>query len=98
MCSQPMVQAAHDWRATRRAALSDSPERLSASAKEPSWKLHVGRACRRLKVSRLAMVPSSRYLAVAGPKERFDRSRAAAAVPAGSASGVRCEPATTTAL
>src|SRR5262249_59551139 len=97
-CGRPMVRAGHDGGGTGRASLSDSPERLSAWAKRPSRKLRVGRACRRLNVSRLATVPSSRYLAVAGPKERLDRSRAAAAVPAASARGVRCEPATTTAL
>src|SRR5262249_60682558 len=98
MCSHPMVQAAHEARATRRASLSPSPERASAPSKLPDWKLRVGRACSRLNVSRLATVPSSRYLAVAGPKERRDRSFAAALTTSGSATLTRREPATSTAL
>src|SRR5919199_13354 len=82
MCSQPMVQAAQEFRATRRASFSVSPDRASASANRPCWKFRVGRACRRLKVSRLATAPSSRDLAVAGPNDRRDRSRAAATPPA----------------
>ena len=75
MCSQPMVQAAQERRATRRAAFSSSPDRAAAPSNVPCWKLRVGRAAKRLNVSRLATVPSSRYLAVAGPNDRCDRSR-----------------------
>ena len=85
MCSQPMVQAAQAARATRWASFSTSPEMASAPSNCPAWKFRVGSAFRRLNVSRLATVPSSRYFAVAGPKERADRSFAAATTPAGSA-------------
>src|SRR6202007_2175786 len=49
------------------------------------WKLRVGSAEIALNASRFARVPSSRYLAVAGPKERSRRSRAAARTAAGAA-------------
>ena len=39
------------------------------------WKLRVGSAPKRLNASKFVAVPSSRYLAVAGPNDRFDRSR-----------------------
>ena len=93
MCSQPMVQAAHDWRATRRAAFSASPDSAAASSNVPCWKFRVGSAARRLKVSRLATVPSSRYFAVAGPNERCDRSRRRPrTTPPGRRPATRCEP------
>src|SRR5688572_31371592 len=41
----------------------------------PLWKLRVGSVPKRLNVSRFVAVPSSRYFAVAGPNERFERSR-----------------------
>ena len=41
------------------------------------WKLRLGSVLIALNASRLASVPSSRYLAVAGPNERARRSRAA---------------------
>src|SRR5919109_769471 len=78
MCSQPMVQAAQEFRATRRASLSASPESPSAPSNDPDWKLRVGMACSRLNVSRLATVPSSRYFAVAGANDFRDSSFAAA--------------------
>src|SRR5215469_16718615 len=73
MCSHPIVQAAQLSRVFERVALSCSGERLTASSNEPLWKLRVGRAPNRLKVSRLVAVPSSRYLAVAGPNDRSDK-------------------------
>src|SRR6185437_15195997 len=59
--------------------------RRSAPANVADWKLRVGSAEIALNASRLARVPSSRYLAVAGPNERSRRSRAAASTFAGSA-------------
>src|SRR3989442_974944 len=70
MCSQPMVQAAQEFRATRRAAFSSSPERLAAPSNGPCWKLRVGSAARRLKVKRLATVPSSRHFAFVDHQNR----------------------------
>src|SRR6476659_3653219 len=98
MCSQPIVQAAHDDRATRRPALRLSPEIASTSAKVPAWKLRVGSALRRLKVNRFDTVPSSRYLAVAGPNDLRDSSFAAVTTRSGSATSVRCDPRTSTAF
>ena len=92
MCSQPIVQAAQAVRVTRWASLSISPEIDSAPSNWPAWKFRVGSAFNRLKVRRFATVPSSRYFAVAGPKEREESSFAAAMTPAGSATGVRREP------
>ena len=74
-----MVQAAHDARVFSRAADKDSGAKASAPSKLPCWKLRVGRACRRLNTSKLPAVPSSRYLAVAGPNERADNCLARAA-------------------
>ena len=66
-------------RASSRAWRSASRARGSAaSSNVPLWKLRVGSAPKRLNVSRLVAVPSSRYFAVAGPNERFDRSRLSA--------------------
>ena len=45
---------------------------LAAPSNVPLWKLRVGSVPSRLKVSRFAAVPSSRYFAVAGPNDRFD--------------------------
>src|SRR5262249_61691233 len=95
---QRRVRAAPLARAPRRAAFSASPDSASAPSKLPCWKLRVGRACRRLNVSRLATVPSSRYFAVAGPNERFERSRAAATTASASATGTRRLPPTSTPL
>src|SRR6185437_2357479 len=97
MCSQPIVQDAQPERATRRisarpvgavASLAWLPcvaPRRSAPSNVADWKLRVGSAEIALKVSRLARVPSSRYLAVAGPNDRSRRSRAAASTCVGSA-------------
>src|SRR5262245_44156174 len=98
MCSQPIVQAAHEARAIWRLAFRDSPEIASASANEPDWKLRVGSAFRRLKVNRFETVPNSRYFAVAGPNDRRDKSRAAATTRFGSATDVNRFPRTRTAL
>ena len=72
MCSQPMVQAAQLARVRVCVARIRSAETCAAASKVPVWKLRVGNAPKRLNVRRLAAVPSSRYLAVAGPKERCD--------------------------
>ena len=69
MCSQPMVHAAQEERMELESACMDSTDNLSASGKELSWKLRVGSVFRRLKVSRLLRVPSSRYFAVAAPRD-----------------------------
>src|SRR5580693_8745585 len=61
-----------------------APKRPAAS-NVAAWKLRVGSAEIALNASRFASVPSSRYLAVAGPKDRSRRSRAAARTAAGSA-------------
>ncbi len=68
-CSQPIVQAAQDERVRSRATLSCS----GAIAAEPA-KFLVGNCAsvntfNRLNASRFAAVPSSRYLAVAGPND-----------------------------
>ncbi len=55
--------------------VSCSGDRFAAPSKLPLWKLRVGSALKRLNVRRFVAVPSSRYFAVAGPNERFDRSR-----------------------
>ena len=85
MCSQPIVHAAHEARAIRRAGARSSAASRSAPSKWPDWKLRVGRASKRLKTSRLATVPSSRYFSVAGPNERAESRLASATVAAGSA-------------
>src|SRR5216684_1228048 len=73
MCSHPMVQATQLARVRVWVVRSSSGEMLAAPSNVPLWKLRVGNAPRRLNVSRLVAVPSSRYLAVAGPNDRFDR-------------------------
>ena len=85
MCSQPIEHDAHESRATPRASARSSAASRGAPAKVAAWKLRVGRVEIALKASRLASVPSSRYFAVAGPKERSRRSRAAARTRRGSA-------------
>jgi hypothetical protein len=97
-CSQPMVQAAQEARWTFPPAARASPEIRSAPANSVSEKFRVGRARRRLRTRTLATVPSSRYLRVAGPKERAERSRAAATTPSGAATGTRPVPRTATAF
>ena len=75
MCSQPMVHATQLARVREWSTCSCSGEIFSAPSNVPLWKLRVGRVPRRLNVRRFAAVPSSRYFAVAGPNDRFDRSR-----------------------
>src|SRR3954466_10436326 len=87
MCSQPMEHDAQLSRATVRACARSSAASRGASTKVEAWKLRVGRVAIALKASRLASVPSSRYFAVAGPKDRARRSRAAARTAGGSAGG-----------
>ena len=75
MCSQPIVHATQLARVRACSTLSCSGDRFGASSKVPLWKLRVGSVPKRLNVSRFVAVPSSRYFAVAGPNDRFDRSR-----------------------
>src|SRR6516162_5415935 len=98
MCSHPIVQATQLSRVLERVALSCSGERLAASSNEPLWKLRVGSAPKRLKMSRLAAVPSSRYLAVAGPNDRFDKDLLICASSRGWAHSVLRAPRTAIAL
>src|ERR671923_2565189 len=86
MCSQPIAHEAQLSRATPRASARSSAESRGASANVAAWKLRVGSVAIALNASRFASVPSSRYLAVAGPDERARRSRAAAST-AGRAGG-----------
>src|ERR1700754_1586217 len=85
MCSQPIEHEAQLSRATPRASARSSAASRGASLNVAAWKLRVGSVLMALKARRFASVPSSRYFAVAGPNERFLRSRAAARTPFGSA-------------
>ena len=85
MCSQPIVQEAQLSRATARCSCRSSAASADAPSKSAAWKLRVGRVEIVLKARRLANVPSSRYFAVAGPKERSRSSLASATTRAGSA-------------
>src|SRR6266705_6808697 len=85
MCSQPMVHEAQLLRVTLRSLDRSSAASFGAPVNVAAWKLRVGRVLMALKASRLASVPSSRYLAVAGPNDRARRSRAAASTAPGSA-------------
>ena len=87
MCSQPIEQDAQLLRATPRSSCSCSAASFGAPANVAAVKLRVGSVLTALKASRLASVPSSRYFAVAGPKLRARRSRAAARTAAGSCDG-----------
>src|SRR3954468_9730607 len=83
MCSQPIVHDAQLSRATRRSSCSSSAASFGAPSNEAALKLRVGSVLIALKERRFASVPSSRYLAVAGPKERPRRSFAAASTARG---------------
>ena len=85
MCSQPIVHDAQLCRATWRIAARSSAASWGAPSNVAAWKFLVGSVLIALKASRLASVPSSRYLAVAGPNDRSLRSRAAASTAPGSA-------------
>src|SRR5688572_3819104 len=93
-----MVQVTQLDRVFPRDSLSACGEMLSASSNVPLWKFRVGSAPKRLNTSRVVAVPSSRYFAVAGPIDRFDRSRLNAVTPLGSAYSVRSDPRTAIAL
>ena len=93
MCSQPIVQAAHDVRATRRAAFSSSPDRASAPSNVPC--LEVARRQGVEAVERQQVGDRAQLAVLLG--RRAERARAtgrcaAATTPAGSATGVRCVP------
>src|ERR1700722_1191961 len=98
MCSQPIVQLTQLSRVLERVVLNCSGERLAASSNEPLWKLRVGRAPKRLNVSILVAVPSSRYFAVAGPNDRFDRDLLIVVSASGCAHPVRSVPRSAIAL
>src|SRR6478672_4522971 len=98
MCSQPIVQEAQLLRAVPRSSASSSADRAGAPSNVAAWKLRVGSVESALKASRLARVPSSRYLAVAAPNDRVRRSFAAASTPAGSAGATLVRGRTPTAL
>ena len=98
MCSQPIEHDAQLLRATPRASARSSAASRGASANVAAWKLRVGSVAIALNASRLASVPSSRYLAVAGPNERARRSRAAARTAGGSAGATFVAARTATAL
>src|SRR5882724_3286860 len=92
MCSQPMVHAIQLLRVFDRTAPNCSGERFTASSNVPLWKLRVGSAPKRLNVSRFVAVPSSRYFAVAGPKDFFERDLLSAVSFEGCAHTVRRVP------
>src|ERR1700691_4704033 len=81
MCSQPIVHEAQLLRVTVRSCASSSAASCGAPSNVAVWKLRLGSVLIALNASRLASVPSSRYLAVAGPKERPRRSRAPPSFP-----------------
>ena len=84
-CSQPIEHDAHEDFVTSRACESSSELSCTAPSKVAAVKLRVGSVDRALKARTLAIVPSSRYFAVARPRERSRRSLAASRTPAGSA-------------
>src|SRR5262245_27181677 len=98
MCSQPIVHVTQLARVFERVLLISAGDRLAASSNVPPWKLRVGSAPKRLKVSRFVAVPSSRYFAVAGPNERRDRSLLIAINSCGYAHSGRWVPRTAIAL
>src|SRR5215470_17119485 len=98
MCSHPIVQATQLARVLLCVWRISSGEMLEAASNVPDWKLRVGRTPRRLNVSRLVAVPSSRYLAVAGPNDRADSALLYSASSRGCAQSHRCVPRTAIAL
>src|SRR4051794_33860446 len=98
MCSQPIVHDAQLLFVTPRASTTSSAASSVAPSKVADWKLRVGRGLMALKVNRFARVPSSRYFAVAGPKDFARRFFAAASTPAGSAGATFVVARTATAL
>src|SRR6185295_7531514 len=98
MCSHPMVQATQLARMRLWEVRISSGEMLTASSNVPLWQLRVGNAPRRLNVSRLVAVPTSRYLAVAGPNDRFDRLLLYSVSSRGCAHSQRWVPRTAIAL
>ena len=86
MCSHPIEQDAHELRAScRSSAISSAAERRRPLELVAAEKFRVGSVEIALNASRFAIVPSSRYFAVAAPNERSRRCFAAASTPAGSA-------------
>src|SRR3954447_14492626 len=98
MCEQPMEQDAQLLFVSPRSSASSSAASCGAPSNVALRKLRVGSVLIALNVNRFARVPSSRYLAVAGPKDRSRRSRAAASTPAGSAGRTLVVARTATAL
>ena len=85
-------------RATWRSSAICSALSASAPSNDAAEKLRVGSAEMALKARRLAMVPSSRYFAVAWPNERWRSSLAAASTAGGSAEATLVRARTMTAL
>src|SRR4029077_4007744 len=92
MCSHPIVQATQLARVLVWVWRISSGEMLDAASNVPDWKLRVGSTPRRLNVSRLDAVPSSRYLAVGGPNDRVDSCLLYSASSRGCAHSHRCVP------
>src|ERR1700748_1309797 len=85
MCSHPIEHDAHELRARCRRSAISSAASAGAPSNLAAEKLRVGSVEIALNASRLAIVPSSRYLAVAAPNDRSRSSFAAARTAAGSA-------------
>ncbi len=85
MCSHPIEHDAHELRATWRSSAISSAPSAGASSNLAAEKFRVGSVEIALNASRFAIVPSSRYFAVAAPNERSRSRLAAASTPAGSA-------------
>src|SRR6202020_2103195 len=98
MCSQPIEHDAHELRATCRSSAISSAPSDGAPSNRTAVKFRVGRVEIALKASRLAIVPSSRYFAVAAPNDRSRRLLAAARTAAGSAEPTFVPGRTITAL
>src|SRR3954466_3693497 len=98
MCSQPIVHATQLARVFVRPVLNSSGDSFGASSNVPRWKFLVGSVPNRLKVRMFVAVPNSRYLAVAGPIDRFDRSRLNSVTRRGSAYSQYFVPRTAIAL
>ena len=70
MCSHPIEHDAHELRATWRSSAISSAPSADAPSNRAAEKFRVGSVEIALNASRFAIVPSSRYFAVAAPNER----------------------------
>ena len=71
MCSQPIVQATQPARVFSRRGAELFGRDLGRALEGPALKVARRQRAKRLNVSRFVAVPSSRYLAVAGPNDRL---------------------------